>query len=159
LGLDTGAVGNFLRSAIYGIESSKFRAGEDEYDITVRLPLHFRQGAGLLEEIFIPLSSGQTVPLTSLGQIVYTGGRGNIKRKDQKRVVTITGDIEERSIDAVLRDIQQRVAEVALPRGYTVRYTGENQDLNESSAFLMKAFWLAIAGIVVILVIQFNSVV
>jgi len=38
-----------------------------------------------------------------------------------------------------------------------VTYSGENEDINESSAFLSKAFGVAVAAIAVILVIQFNS--
>jgi multidrug efflux pump len=159
LGLDTATIGRFLRSAIYGAESSKFRAGEDEYDITVRLPVSFRQGTDLLAQVFIPLPNGQSIPLSSLGQAVYTGGRGDIMRKNQKRVITISGDIQQRSIDAILRDIRVRVAEVPMPRGYGVTYSGENKDMKESGAFLLKAFGFAVAMIAVILVIQFNSVV
>ncbi|HBA84304.1 MAG TPA: AcrB/AcrD/AcrF family protein [Verrucomicrobia bacterium] len=159
LGLDTATIGRFLRSAIYGAESSKFRAGEDEYDITVRLPSDARQGANLLGQVFIPLGNGESVPLSSLGQAVYTGGRGDIMRKNQKRVITISGDIQQRSIDAILRDIRARVEAIRMPRGYAVTYSGENKDMNESGAFLLKAFGFAVAMIAVILVIQFNSVV
>ncbi len=155
----TAQVGNFLRSSLYGSESSKFRAGEDEFDITVRLPQGERESVNLLNQLFLPLESGQTVPLSSLGEIVYTGGRGNIIRKDQKRVITIGGDIEKRSIDDVLRDVRAVVDAMQIPPGYTVSYAGENEDINESAVFLSRAFGLAVAMIFTILVIQFNSVV
>ena len=157
LGLDTDTIAGFLRSSIYGAESSKFRAGEDEYDITVRLPEADRSSANLLSQVFIPLENGQTVPLTSLGEVVYTGGRGDITRKDQKRVVTVTGDIEQRSVDAILADIRAAVGKLTLPLGYAVTYAGENEDIKENSAFLSKAFGIAVALIAVILVIEFNS--
>ncbi|MFH0953275.1 MAG: efflux RND transporter permease subunit [Verrucomicrobiota bacterium] len=159
LGLDTDTIGGFLRSAIYGAESSKFRAGEDEYDITVRLPESDRRSANLLSQIYIPVESGQTVPLSSLGQVVYTGGRGDITRKDRKRVVTITGDIEQRSVDAVLADVRKAVGKIPLPVGYEVSYSGENEDINENFAFLSRAFGIAVAMIAVILVLEFNSAV
>lgn len=157
LGLDTDTIAGFLRSAIYGAESSKFRAGEDEYDITVRLPAGARSTANLLNQVFIPTDSGPSVPLSSLGQVVYTGGRGDITRKNRKRTVTISGDIEDRSVDAILADIATAVEKISLPPGYTVNYAGENEDIKENMAFLSKAFGVAVALIAVILVIQFNS--
>jgi len=67
LGLDTSTIGEFLRTSIYGIESSKLRADEDEYDITLRLPANQRDTVTLLDEIFIPSASGNNVPLSSVG--------------------------------------------------------------------------------------------
>ena len=157
LGLDTDQIAGFLRSSIYGTECSKFRAGEDEYDITVRLPENSRNTATLLDQLVIPAGNNQKVPLSSLGSVLYTGGRGNITRKDHKRVVTISGDIEQRSVDAVLGDIRNIVNTINLPPGYQVTYSGENKDMVESGTFLVQALGVAVALIAVILVIQFNS--
>lgn len=158
LGLDTGTIGNFLRMAIYGLESSRFRADEDEYDITLRLPEGQRNTMNLLDQVFIPTPAGQNVPLSSLGKLVYTGGRGAIQRKNQKRVVTITGNNAGRGVDKILPDVQPLIADLNLPRGYRVDYTGDTEEMRESGAFLMRAFGVASGLILVILVIQFNSV-
>lgn len=156
-GLNTAAIGDFLRTSIYGASTSKFRAGEDEYDITVRLPLADRSAADLFATLFIPTGDGRSIPLSSLGDVVYTAGQGEIKRKNQKRVITIVGDIQHRSIDAILADVRNKVAAIQLPPGYSITYSGENADMKESGAFLTSAFGLALALIAIILVIQFNS--
>lgn len=159
LGLDTETIGFFLRTAIYGTESArKFRAGEEEYDITVRLPLPAREQFNLLDEISIPAQDAEPVPLSSLGHFEYTSGRGVIHRKNEKRVITVTGNKSGRESNELLDDIMPIVDEIELPPGYSIAYTGDNEDQQESFAFLLKAFLLALAGIVVILVIQFNSV-
>ena len=159
LGLDTGAIGQFLRMSIYGLEASRFRADEDEFDITLRLPENQRNTMNLLDQVFIPTATGATVPLTSLGRAEYTGGRGAIQRKRQKRVVTITGNNAGRGVDKILADIQPLIADLRLPRGYQVDYTGDTEEMRESGAFLMRAFGIASGLILVILVIQFNSAV
>ncbi|MBU1910029.1 MAG: efflux RND transporter permease subunit, partial [Verrucomicrobia bacterium] len=159
LGLDTGTIGNFLRMAIYGLESSRFRADEDEYDITLRLPEGQRNTMNLLDQVFISTPAGQSVPLSSLGRLEYTGGRGAIQRKHQKRVVTITGNNAGRGVDKILADIQPLIEELHLPRGYKVDYTGDTEEMRESGAFLLRAFGIASGLILVILVIQFNSAV
>ncbi len=158
LGLDTAEIGQFLRMAIYGTESSQFRADEDEYDITLRLPEGQRNTMNLLDQVFIPVASGAPVPLSSLGRLEYTGGRGSIQRKRQKRVVTITGDAQGRGVDKILGDVRPRIEKLPLPRGYAIEYTGDTEEMRESGIFLMKAFGVASGLILVILVIQFNSV-
>ncbi|MEN7972941.1 MAG: efflux RND transporter permease subunit [Verrucomicrobiota bacterium] len=159
LGLDTETIGFFLRTAIYGTESHrKFRAGEDEFDITVRLPRPAREQFGLLDEIYIPVADSEPVPLSSLGKFEYTSGRGVIRRKDQKRVITVSGNKAGRESNELLADIIPIVEKIDLPPGYSIEYTGDKEDQQESSEFLSEAFMLALAGIVVILVIQFNSV-
>lgn len=159
LGLDTETIGFFLRTSIYGTESrKKFRAGEDEFDITVRLPLTSREQYSLLDEIAIPRPSGDPVPLSSIGTFKYCAGLGVIRRIDQKRVITITGNKDGRESQELLADIIPLVHEIDLPPGYSIKYTGDNEDQEESSSFLLKAFFFALAGIMVVLVIQFNSV-
>jgi multidrug efflux pump len=157
LGLDTGQIGTFLRAAIYGLESSRFRADEEEYDITVRLPEFQRDSVSFLERVFIPTSAGASVPLTSVGRMVYTGGRGAINRKDQKRVITIQGNDRGRGVDKIIADVQARLSELDLPRGYAISYAGDTEEMEKSGRFLVKAFGMALGGILVILVIQFNS--
>lgn len=157
LGLDTGTIAGFLRTSIYGIESSKFRADEEEYDITLRVRKDQRESFSMLDRILIPLNSGKSIPLSSVCSVEYRGGRGSITRKDQKRVITIGGNNQGRGVDKILLDVQARVSEITLPRGYTVAYAGDNQEMVESGTFLKRAFGVAIGLILVILVVQFNS--
>jgi len=163
LDLDTETIGMFLRSSIYGMETSKFRTGEEEYDITVRLPERQRSNIKLLDEIFIPTMQGSSVPLTSIGRVEYAGGLGVINRQDQKRVITlianVTGGREGRGSDAVLGEIKTRLNDFRVPTGYQLKYEGENKEMEKAGSFLFRAFLFAIAFVAVILVLQFNSAV
>jgi multidrug efflux pump subunit AcrB len=158
LGLDTATVGQFLRTAINGEEVSKFRAGEDEYDITLRVRADQRETVDIFKEIYITTSDGATVPLTSLGTYSYGPGRGLIQRKDQKRVITISGDNQGRTVAEILKDIKMRLARFQLPKGYTIKFTGENKDMDEAFTFLMQSLATALVLIAIILVMEFNSV-
>ena len=159
LGLSTAEIGFFLRTALYGTESiRKFRAGENEYDITIRLPLTNRKQLNLLNEIYLPRSNQSAVPLSSVGTFHYTAGRGTLHRKNQKRVITISGNKDGRESNELLNEIIPIVNKIKLPPGYAITYTGDKEDQQESAEFLSKAFGLALAGILVILVLQFNSV-
>jgi multidrug efflux pump subunit AcrB len=158
LGVDTDSIGFFLRTAVFGMEASRMRVDEDEFDITVRLPAAQRDTAGLLWRAYLPMPDGRVVPLRSLGDVVYAGGRGAITRKDQRRMVTITGAAQGRGDVDIREDVKRLLSGLTLPQGYAIQYSGKDKEMQQASAFLSKAFMVALGLILVVLVIEFNSV-
>jgi multidrug efflux pump subunit AcrB len=116
LGVNTAIVGNFLKTAIFGTKVGTYRQFNDEYDITVRLPLAQRVNIDDLYRMLVPNAAGEAVPLSSLGRFEYRGGFGTINRVDQKRVVTLTADAEGRLSTAVLADVQRLLRPLGDPR-------------------------------------------
>jgi len=116
LGVNTATVGNYLKMAIFGTKVGTYRQFNDEYDITVRLPLEDRVNIDDLYRLQIPNTTGQSVPLSSLGRFAYKGGFGTINHVNQKRVVTVTADTEGRLSSAVLADVQRRLHPLGDPR-------------------------------------------
>ena len=157
LGVNTSVIGNFLKTAVFGREVGTYRQFNDEYDITLRLPLSQRINLEDIMRLRIPNDAGRSVPLSSLGRFEYSAGFGTINRVDQDRVVTLTGDAEGRLGPAVLKDVQAKLATLDTPRGYDIRYVGEKEEQDKAMAFLSKAFVIALLIIVMILVTQFNT--
>ncbi|MGD8778406.1 MAG: efflux RND transporter permease subunit [Ignavibacteria bacterium] len=159
--LNTSMIANSVRTAINGYEASKYRINEDEYDITVRLKKEQRESVDLLKTMRIPFEKdGKTisVPLISVADIKYDKGPGSIKRKDLKRVVTITGNVDAGyNANDVLREVMTQLNEFNLPPDYYIAYGGQNEEQEKAAAFLSEAFMIAFFGIFLILVIQFNS--
>ncbi len=116
LGVNTATVGNFLKMAIFGTKVGTYRQFNDEYDITVRLPLADRVNIDDLYRIQIPNLGGEAVPLSALGRLEYRGGFGTINRVNQKRVATLTADAEGRLSSEVLADVQKRLRPLGDPR-------------------------------------------
>jgi multidrug efflux pump len=158
LGLSTAAIGMALRTSFYGTDNTKFRVGDEQYDITVRLPDDMRGKTGLLDEIFITNSHGDAIPITSVGELVYAAGKGKITRKDRSRTITITGNNQARGVDKILIDIRRKLEDFSIPNGYSINFAGDNEDMNEAGSFLGRAFFIALGVILIILVIQFNSI-
>ncbi|HUF25673.1 MAG TPA: efflux RND transporter permease subunit, partial [Gemmatimonadaceae bacterium] len=160
--LTTGQVGNAIRGAIQGVEAAKFRTGNDEYDIVVRLAPRWREDLSSLRELTV-MADGRPIPLSSVADWEVRDGLGSIKRKDMDRVATVTSDVRAGlNTNAVLGEVQETLAGFAaseLPPGYTLRYTGQQEDQQEAQAFLLTAFGLALMLIAFILISQFNSVI
>jgi multidrug efflux pump subunit AcrB len=163
-GLSTAQVGSTIRSAIQGTEAAKFRQGDEEYDIVVRLAEAYREDLDALEDLTVMAEGGIQVPLPSVADWYVDEGAGSVNRKDLDRVVTITSDVVAgANSNAVLGQVQRTLAEAgfdqALPPGYTLRYTGEQEEQIETMEFLSNAFLIALLLMGFILVSQFNSLV
>jgi multidrug efflux pump subunit AcrB len=157
--LDTSTVATFIRAAINGLEVSKYREGEDEYDITIRLPERQRLDTSALSRMRIPNSSGISIPLSNIGSFSYGEGYGTIKRKNQQRTVTVEAEPQDGySADDILKQIPKRLSDLNLPAGYKINFAGENEDQRENFQFLLKSFFITSGLIFIILVLQFNSV-
>ncbi len=160
--LDTRAVGNAVRGAINGVEAAKYRTGNDEYDIIVRLAEGYRQELEGLRELTVVAEGGIQVPLVSVASWNVQDAQGSIRRKDQLRTATITSEVAAGNANnIVLAEVQETLAGFVeqLPPGYTVQYTGQSQEQQEAQEFLSAAFLVALMLIGFILISQFNSVV
>jgi multidrug efflux pump subunit AcrB len=159
LGLDAYSIGFLLKGSVNGVEIGKYHEGEDEYDIVARLPEEQRQDIQNILRVRIPDASGQPIPLSSVATIRTTSGLSAIKHIDEKRVVTVSSNVAKGfNAQHVLADVRDIADTLALPVGYTFEYTGENEELQKSQAFMMKAFVVAILLIALVLVTQFDSV-
>jgi multidrug efflux pump subunit AcrB len=158
-GLTTSTLGFALKTAYNGLEISTFREGDDDYDITVKLADDDRRDIEVLRRLMIPTPVGQLVPLTTLADIAYTSNLGDVSRIDHERVVTIKAEVDETKMPAavVRAKAAELLANVPLPPGYRLTFTGESEDQEEAQAFLSKAFVIALCLIFLILVTLFNS--
>jgi CzcA family heavy metal efflux pump len=158
LNLDTYTIAFTVKAAINGSKVGVYREGKDEYDILARLPEKDRRSMESLKRITVSGPRGEPIPLTSLAEASLASGLGAIMRLDQKRVVTISGDVSGRLANDVIQDIKERLGkDFNWPRGYTYRFTGEQREQQKAQAFLSKAFVGAIFLILLILLTQFNS--
>ncbi|GAB5521812.1 MAG: efflux RND transporter permease subunit [Rhodothermales bacterium] len=159
-GLSTQQIAGTVRSAINGAEAGKYRTGDEEYDITVRLQERDRESLESLRNLTI-LYEGQQIPLSAVADFDVAGGLGSVTRLDLLRVATITGDAAPGANgQAVLAQVQTYLSEYqeTLPAGYNLSYTGENEEMADAFSFLTTALLIGVALIFMIMVAQFNSV-
>lgn len=155
--LSTAAIGSTIRTAINGTSASKFRVGKDEYDVTVRLKKNQRNNHNMLENLYITNQQGKQIPLSSVARVEFSGGVGAVNRIDSRRVVTITANTEGRLDNEVLKDVMKSVEKYNFPEGYSVKFTGQQEEQQETSDFLSKALVISLLLIFFLMVIEFNS--
>jgi len=158
-GLNTQFIGLIVKAAVNGRKAGDYREGDEEYDVTVRFPRYFREDLANVEDMNLINLNGTPIPFSSVAQLEYGAGLGQITRIDRKRVITVFADVAKGYLPTqVLAEVQRRVAEFPLPSGYTVAYTGEDEEQKEMEAFLKRAFVIALLLIALVLVTQFNSI-
>ncbi|WP_133274262.1 efflux RND transporter permease subunit [Hymenobacter radiodurans] len=162
-GISTAQIGVEVRTAIYGYEASKFKTADDDYPIQVRYAKPYREdvNAILNSPLTFRDATGQIrqVPISSVAGVEYGTTYGGIKRKDVKRVITISSNVLNGFTGPdVVREIETALKAFPTPSGYTISMGGAQEDQQETSDFLGIAAVGALALIFIILVTQFNSV-
>ncbi len=163
-GISTAQIGGILRGAIYGSEISKFRDENDDYPIQLRVKESQRNDINTLMSlpiVYRDMSMGgavRQVPLSSVAKIEYSNSYAGIRRIDQKRVITLSSNVlGDFNPNEVVADIQDRLSSFSVPEGVVIDMTGEQEQQEETMAFLGAAGLIALGLIFMILVIQFNS--
>ncbi len=159
LGLNTEFIGQAVRAAINGRKAGDYREGDEEYDVTVRFPKSFRENLNNLESLCLVNLGGKAVPFSSVARLEQGAGLGTVTRVERKRTVTVSGEVQGRPGAEVLQDVREKMAGFPLPNGYSIAYTGQNEEQEESQGFLMRAFAVALFLIALVLVAQFDSVI
>ncbi|MFA6242428.1 MAG: efflux RND transporter permease subunit, partial [Candidatus Hydrogenedentales bacterium] len=158
-GLNTAFIGITVQAAIEGRKAGDYREGDEEYDVVVRFPASFREDISNIGSMNLINLRGEAVPFSSVAKIEQGAGLGSVKRIDRKRTVTVSAEVDgNKSSPEVLGDVRKTLESFNLPAGYTISYTGENEDSEETEAFLGRAFIAALLLIALVLVAQFNSV-
>lgn len=164
-GISLAQVALELRTALFGKEVSKYRDQNDDYPIQLRIKESNRDK---LEELlnlnvsFMDMSTQRfkQIPISSIATISYGNSISTINRKNQKRVLTLASDVVTGfNPSAIIAQIKDLAAQMDLPEGYEINFSGEQEELQETIDFLGVAFGTALALMFLILVTQFNSVV
>jgi len=156
-GLTPAQVVQAVKTSLQGQVATRYRTAEDEYDIRVRLRKDAREDLYHLSNLAIAAPSGAVVRLADVASLVTTTGPVQIDRREQDRVVTVTGEIAGRDLRSVTNEIKERAARVQLPPGYSIEFTGSDKEMMESFQSLTMALGLAVLLVYMVMAIQYES--
>ena len=163
-GLSTSTIAQELRTSLFGLEISKYKEGEDDYPILLRLDEDSRYDINMLVNKKIgfrdKFGDKREVPISAVADIQYGSTYGSVKRKDSEKVVSMFSNVLDgynpTEINGQIKDL---MGAYPVPEGITVKYTGEQEEQAKSQAFLLRALGIAVSLIFLIIVAQFNSVI
>ncbi|KAA9132836.1 efflux RND transporter permease subunit [Marinihelvus fidelis] len=160
LGLTPNDVGRQVRDAFYGAVAMRHLRGTNEVEIRVKLPEAEREDRRYLEDFVIQAPNGVEVPLMDVVTVQQGTAFRSIDRRDGRRVITVSTDVEPKSAAGRLLDT---IRAETLPQlradfpGLTWTFEGNQAEMRESTANLWGSFALALFAIYALLAIAFSS--
>lgn len=164
-GISTGQIGRELRTAIFGLEVSKFKDANDEYPIQIRYRKDQRNNISALMNLkltFRDMNMGgqiRQIPLSAVATVKYGNTYGGIKRYNEKPIITLSSNVLlGYNANEIVAKIDRSLKRFKLPDGVNVKMGGEQEEQAETGAFLGNAMLISLGLIFLILVTQFNSI-
>ncbi len=164
LGVSSYTIASEIRTSLFGKEVSKFKQGEDDYDIIIRMDDDYRYDLPTIMNKSITYRNqinGKIVqvPINAVAKAEFTSGYGSIRRKNLKRMITLSSNVlggyNPTNINTELKSLLEGYT---LPAGYEIKFGGEQEKQAEEMAFLSTALLLAVFMIFLIIVAQFNKI-
>ena len=163
-GLSTSTIATELRTSLFGLEVSKYKEGEDDYPIQLRLDEDYRYDINTLVNKKIgfrdKFGEKREVPISAVADFQYSSTYGSVKRKDLEKAITMFSNVlDGYNPTEINSQIKVLMENFEVPDGITVKFTGEQEEQAKSQAFLLRALAIAVSLIFLIIVAQFNSVI
>ena len=157
LGLNVSQLAGALQTTVGGTRASMYRDGGDEYNILVRLVKSDRNRLEFIPQIPINTPLGKTLPIGSLVSMEQTQGPVSLEREDQERVITVSGNLANRDLGSVMREVEAKTRTMELPRDFSISMGGELEEQEKAFNELIVSLLLAIVLVYMVMAAQFES--
>ena len=146
-----------LRSRIQGVVATSFNEAEQRIDIAVRFEEKERENLDAVLATPVEVSPGRMISLGRFVEMTEEVPVRELVRRDQRRMVTVTGDTRGRRDDHVREDVRRVIGDLDLPPDVRFIEGGEQKEISESFRELGYALLLAILIVYMILAGMFES--
>lgn len=158
-GLNISDINMILKTAFAGSVAGVVFEGEKRFDMVVRLNRDLRENISGVENLLVPLPSGNKVPLSQVADISFKDAPAQVSREDGKRRIYVGFNVQGRDVESTVKEIQAKLnSTLKLPTGYYLTYGGQFENLQAAKARLMVAVPAALLFILVLLYVTFRSV-
>lgn len=158
-GLTAYQVASAVRAGASGVTATRYKVQGEEIDVVIRGIGEVTDSIANFEQMEINTPSGINIPLSQLADLSIVKGPTVINRQGQERVVSVTGQIVDRDLGSIMADIEKKLEEYNMPKGYNYSIGGENQEMIEAFTQLALALLLAIILIYMVMAAQFESLI
>lgn len=157
LGIPLEKLGMTLNNAFSGNDDAKFRQGEYEYDINIRLDNFDRQSIADIENLTLINANQEAVKLKQFVKTVETDAPGILERRNRSACITINSQTGGRPTGDIGQDISQIISSLNLPESITVIPGGELEMQDESFGTMGLSLIVSILLVYLIMVLLYNN--
>jgi Cu(I)/Ag(I) efflux system membrane protein CusA/SilA len=158
-GLTSGDVQDVIAAAIGGVNVTTTVEGLERYPVNVRYPRALRGDLPALRQVLVPTPGGASVPLGQLASFSFETGPPMVKSENARPNAWVFVDLaEEADVGSYVQRAREVVAEaVALPPGYSVKWSGQYEYMERANERLAVLVPITLAIIFLLLFLHFKS--
>ena len=131
----------------------------NEYYISAWLAEEHRKDLSAIENIVLTSRTGEPVLLKNVASLKLNAGPVKIDRKYFQRVIHLTANPVDRDLGAIAADLEEALAKIQLPTGFSIRLAGQIQQQRETFEGLLFATVLALILVYMVMAAQFKSLI
>jgi len=153
-------VAEILQTALQGRVTSQVLEGQRRFDLLVRLEEANRTDYAHLGRLRIDLPDGRgQVELAQLAEIGIGIGPNAVNRENARRRIVIRCNTQNRDLASAVAEIRQKVAaNISLPTGYFVEYSGQFESQQRATLLISVLALVSVVGMFVVLMLLFPSI-
>jgi HAE1 family hydrophobic/amphiphilic exporter-1 len=159
LGVSLDTLSSTMSTLIGGEEVSKFKEGDEQFSVRMRLDEQFRNDPAAMGDIFVPAAGGRMVRVSDVAALTLGSAPGSIDRYNRMRQISVNANLDRLKItlgDAI-GQARDKVNELGLKAGYQVTFGGSARTLQQAGNDFALAIVLSVIFIYMVLASQFNS--
>ena len=157
LGLNVSDVQEVINTAVGGMDITETVEGLERYPVNLRYPQAVRDSLERLKALPIVTPTGAAAPLAQVAEVKITDGPPMLQSENARLTGITYVDIQGRDIGSFVAEAQKAVADqVALPAGYSLRWSGQYEYLSRALAKLQIVAPVTLAVIFLLLYLSFG---
>jgi multidrug efflux pump subunit AcrB len=157
IGMTPADIAQQVSDGLLGDTKTELRESDRTIPVRVRFPDSFRMNYNDVLQFPIITPAKQIVPLSALADVRQVQGESTLERENQRLMISMTGELENRDLGSVVNDVKKVMSSVQLPVGYTYEIGGQYESQQAAFHDLLFVLSLALGAIFMVLVIQFRA--
>ena len=156
-GISIQTIQRVIQTALGGMQLDEAVEGRERYPIMLRYDRPFREHVSDMDNILVPTPQGAHIPLADLAEIRVAAGPSMIKSENARLNGWVFVDIEGRDIGSYIDDLQEMLKTLDLPQGYTLKISGQFEQLQDANERLKIAVPATLLIILTLLYLHFGT--
>ena len=156
-GLSVVDIAQTAQIALKGYVATKFKERGEEFDVRARLRAKDREDFDKLSRVSIRSPFGVSIPLSGVANFTRGKGPSEIKRFNQQRTVLVYANVYKRAMKDIVQDVNRMLSNLKVPKDYTVKLTGESEEMKASFDSMRAAIIAAFLLVYMLMAALFES--
>ena len=156
-GVSTSDIANTIYMSLTGTTATQYKTDGTEIDVVIKYDDERTNYIKDLENLTLTTGTGARIPVTEVAEIVMGESAVSINRENQRKYITITGNIEDVDTSVAQELLEEKLSQYIFPEGCTYSFGGTMEMMNEAFASLGIALIVAVLLVYMIMASQFES--